>query len=59
MEDHTLFLCPDAGQEKSIRVNEKAYPMKPHIGTGIFNNIEYGLWDTVSQFMARDMAQKL
>jgi hypothetical protein len=33
--------------------------MIPHIGTGKDMNMEYGLWETVSQFSALEMAQKL
>jgi hypothetical protein len=36
-----------------------AYPKAPHIGTGSPINMEKGLWETVSQFIALDMAQKL
>jgi hypothetical protein len=38
---------------------KKTNPMIPHIGTGKDMNMEYGLWETVSQFSALEMAQKL
>jgi hypothetical protein len=37
----------------------KAYPMTPHTATGRFSMMAYGLCETVSQFIALDMAQKL
>jgi hypothetical protein len=33
--------------------------MTPHMGSGTLNNMEYGDWDTVSQLIAFEMAQKL
>jgi hypothetical protein len=35
------------------------YPNMPQTGTGKVRNMEYGLCETVSQFMALEMAQKL
>jgi hypothetical protein len=37
----------------------KVYPITPHKGTGMPKNIEYWLWETVSQFRALEIAQKL
>ena len=31
----------------------------PQTGTGAFKNMAYGLWETVSQLIAREIAQKL
>jgi hypothetical protein len=45
--------------EKKSRARKKEYPQTPHTGTGTSNKIEYGLCDTVSQLMDREIAQKL
>ena len=42
---------------KKTKKNE--YPNTPHTGTGTPINMAYGLWETVSQLIAREMAQKL
>jgi hypothetical protein len=44
---------------KNNKINIKEYPRIPQIATGIFSMIAYGLCETVSQLIARDMAQKL
>lgn len=41
------------------RMRKNVYPITPHTGTGNPKNTEYGLWDTVSQLIEREMAQKL
>lgn len=37
----------------------RIYPHTPQSGTGSFQKTEYGLWETVSQLMALETAQKL
>ena len=38
---------------------KKIYPMIPHTGTGTPRKTEYALWETVSQLMDLEIAQKL
>ena len=50
------------GRKRQDAINKSkkvVYPSRPQTGTGTFKKMEYGLWDTVSQLMALEIAQKL
>jgi len=46
-------------KEKNREASRNINPTTPQIGTGIPIKMEYGLWETVSQLMAFEIAQKL
>ena len=53
--------CLLAALLAAIEANSKnkKYPTMPQTGTGKPSKMEYGLWETVSQLIALEMAQKL
>ena len=46
-------------QTNGNKMMKNEYPIIPQTGTGMPINIEYGLCETVSQFIDLEMAQKL
>ena len=53
--------CRLASLFAAIEVNNKnkKYPTTPQTATGKPKKMEYGLWETVSQLIALEIAQKL
>ena len=56
---HRICLLADLLAAIEATSENKKYPKIPQMGTGTFIKIEYELWETVSQLIALEMAQKL
>jgi hypothetical protein len=56
---HPLRCADDGNAVKAINSRRKQYPATPQTAMGSGPRMEYGDWETVSQLMDFDRAQKL